>query len=73
MAVVEDPDVLGLDGDAPFPLDVHGVEVLLAHLPGIDRSGDLEDAIRQGRLAMVDVADDGEIADIAKTQRDHWQ
>ncbi len=57
------PDVLGLDGDPPLPLDVHGVEVLLAHQAGVDRPGQLEDAVRQGRLAVIDVADDGEIAD----------
>ena len=67
MAVVEDPDVLGLDGDAPFPLDVHGIEVLLAHLPGIHRARDLENAVRQRRLAVVDMADDREIADIAQS------
>ena len=58
-----DPDVLGLDGDAPLALDVHRVEVLLAHVPGVDGAGQLEDAVRQGRLAVVDVADDGEVAD----------
>ncbi len=64
MAVEEHPDVLGLNGDAPFPLDVHGVEVLLSHLAWIDRSGDLQDPIRERRLAVVDMTDDGEIADV---------
>ncbi len=63
MAGVHHPDVLGLDGDPPLPLDVHGVEVLLPHEPGVDGPGDLEDAVGQGRLAVVDVADDGEVAD----------
>ncbi len=31
--------------------------------PGVDRTGELEDAVRQRRLAVVDVADDGEVAD----------
>ena len=57
------PDVLGLDGDAPLPLDVHRVEVLLAHEPGVDGPGQLQDAVRQGRLAVVDVADDREVPD----------
>ena len=64
MAVVEDPDVLGLDGDPPLPLYVHGVEVLLPHQPRIDRPGDLEDPVGQGGLAVVDVADDREVADV---------
>jgi hypothetical protein len=57
-----DPDVLGLDGDAPLPFELHGVEVLLTHLPRVDRARELEDAIAEGRLAMVDVGDDGEVA-----------
>ena len=57
------PDVLGLDGDAPLALDVHRVEVLLAHEAGVDRAGELEDAVGQRRLAVVDVADDREVAD----------
>ena len=63
VAGVFDADVLRLDGDAPLPLDVHRVEVLLAHEAGVDGTGDLEDAVRQRRLAVVDVADDGEVAD----------
>src|ERR1700726_302817 len=31
---------------------------------GVDRPGALEDAGRDGRLAVVDVADDGEVADV---------
>ena len=57
------PDVLGLDGDSPLPLDVHRVQVLLAHLAGIDGPGQFEDAVGQRRLAVVDMADDGEVAD----------
>ena len=59
---VHDPDVLGLDGDPPLPLDVHGVEVLLPHETGIDRLGDLENPVGEGGLAVVDMADDGEVA-----------
>jgi hypothetical protein len=56
------PDVLGLDGDAPLALDVHRVEVLLAHVAGVDRAGQLEDAVRQRRLAVVDVGHDAEVS-----------
>ena len=67
------PDVLGLDGDAPLALDVHRVEVLLAHVAGVDRAGQLEDAVRQGRLAVVDVGHDAEVADAVEVQRDPWR
>ena len=58
-----DPDVLGLDRDAPLALEVHGVEVLLAHLSRIDRTGQLQDAIRERGLSVVDVGDDAEVPD----------
>ena len=54
-------DVLGLDGDAPLPLEVHRVEVLGPHVAGVDRPGELEDAVGEGRLPVVDVGDDAEV------------
>ena len=57
------PDVLGLDRDAPFPLQLHGVEVLLTHQTRVDRTRQLEDAVGQRRLAVVDVGHDGEGAE----------
>ena len=61
---VEDPHGLGLDRDPALALEVHRVEHLLAHLPRIDGVGDLEDAVGQRRLAVVDVGDDREVADV---------
>jgi hypothetical protein len=52
------PYVLGLDGDAPLPFDVHGVEVLLAHVAGVHRAGQFKDPVGQGGLAVVDVRHD---------------
>ena len=69
MALPLDADVLRLDRDAPLALEVHRVEVLLAHLPRVDGAGDLEDAVRQRRLAVVDVGDDREVADPARSMR----
>ncbi len=57
------PHRLGLDGDAPLPLQVQAVEDLRLHVPGRDRAGALQEPVRQGRLAMVDVGDDREVAD----------
>ena len=54
-----------LDGDAALALEIHRVEHLRFHLARLERAGDLEKSIRQRRLAVVDVGDDGEIADAA--------
>ena len=55
---------LRLDRDPPLALEVHRVEQLLAHVAVRDRVGHLEDAIGERRLAMVDVRDDREVADL---------
>ena len=60
--LVEDAHRLGLDRDPALALEVHRVEDLLAHLPRIDGVRDLEDAVGQRRLAVVDVGDDREVA-----------
>ena len=54
---------LELDGDPPLPLELHVVEELLLHVPDRHRAGVLEQAIGQGRLPVVDVGNDAEIAD----------
>src|SRR5690606_22518411 len=53
---------LGLDGDAPFPLDVHVVEHLLDHLAVGKAATALNQPIGQGGVPMVDVGNDRKIA-----------
>ena len=53
-----------LDRDAPCALQLHVVEQLLFHQPRIDGPGGLEQPVGQGALAVVDVRDDAEIADV---------
>ena len=55
-------DGVGFDGDAFFALEVHGVEVLGLGFTLGDGLGLLHEAIGQGRFAMIDVSDDGEVA-----------
>jgi hypothetical protein len=55
-------DGVGLDGDAAFAFEVHGVEHLVLLLPVGDGVGELQEAVGQGGLAVIDVGDDGEIA-----------
>ena len=50
--------------DAPLPFQVHLVHELVAHLPGGDGAGEFQQPVRQGALAVVDMGDDAEIADV---------
>ena len=63
-------DRVRLDRDAALALEVHGVEHLGLHLAGLECAGQLEESIRQRRLAMIDVRDDGEIADVGGIHSD---
>ena len=60
------PHGLRLDGDAALALDIHRIEDLLLHLPAGQRAGKLDQAIGQRRLAMIDMGDDREIADVVE-------
>jgi len=67
-------DRLGLDGDAALALDRIGVEHLRLHLAGLEATAKLDDAIGQRGLAVVDVGDDGEVADVPHRIRGHrWR
>ena len=64
-AVIE-PHGLRLDRDPALLLDVHIVEHLARHLALGQAAGRLDQPVGQGRFAMVDMGDDGEIADLGK-------
>ncbi len=69
-APVGNGDVLGQDGDAPLPLQVVGVEDLLPHQLRLAVAAALaQHAIDQRRLAVVDVGDDGHVANILAAYR----
>ena len=55
---------LRLDRDPALALELHRVEQLLLHVALGDRVGELEDAVGERRLAVVDVRDDREVADV---------
>lgn len=61
-AAVGQPGRLGLDGDAPFPLQVHGVQDLFLGSRGDRAPVRLDKAVGQGALAVVDMGNDREIA-----------
>ena len=55
---------LGLDGNAALALEVHGIEYLRLHLAVRQAAAHLDDAVRQGGFAVVDVGNDGKITDV---------
>ncbi len=62
-------NALGLDGDSTLALDVHGIEHLGLHLAPAQPPADLDEPVRERRFAMIDMRDDGKIAD--SVQGDH--
>ena len=58
---------LCLDGDAPLALQVHRVEHLAVHLAFGQPPQALDQPIGQRGLAMVDVGDDGKVANVLHT------
>ena len=57
-------DRMALDRDALLLLQVHVVEDLVLHVPGRKGLGQFQQPVRQGTLAVVDMRDDAEIADV---------
>jgi hypothetical protein len=53
-----------LDRDPPFPLEIHGIEHLIAHLTPFHGAGLLEHPVRKGGFPMVDMSNDAKIPDI---------
>src|SRR3954465_9073900 len=57
--------VLGEDRDPLLPLEIRGVHNPLGDvLPGPKRAGLPEHGVDERRLAMVDVSDDGDVAEV---------
>ena len=61
---------VALDGDAALALDIHVVEHLVAEAAFLHRPARLDQSIRERRLAVVDVRDDAEVADLVHGTRE---
>ena len=55
---------LGLDGNASFPLQLHGIQHLRLQLTVTKAAANLDKAVCQRGFAMVDMGNDGKVADI---------
>src|SRR5215470_5467829 len=51
-----------LDRDPALALEIHGIKKLILLFPLVNRAGTLEQSVRQGGFAVIDVRDDAEIA-----------
>jgi hypothetical protein len=69
VVLVGEANRLELDGDAPLALDVHGVQVLGAHVPRVHGTADFEDAVAERGLAVIDVGDHAERTDLGAVHR----
>ena len=66
VCTIIEPDGARLDGDAALALEVHGVQDLVLHLALVDSVALLQKPVGKGRLAVVDVRDDGKITNLGK-------
>ena len=62
-------DALRLDGDAALALEIHRVEHLLLHLALLQAATHLDEPIGERTLAVVDMGDDREIANVRHAER----
>ena len=65
LRLVDNAGGLGLDGDASLPLNIHIVQHLRLHFPLRQCAGQLNDPVRQGGLAVINVRNDAKISDSA--------
>ena len=72
LRLVVQPDRVRLDRDAALALEVHAVEDLGFHLSSLQGAGEFQEPVGQRGLAVVDVRDDGEIANELRIQRIHY-
>ncbi len=68
-----DRGVLGEDRDAALALLVHGVHDAIGHRRALPESARLtQHGVDERRLAMVDVGDDGDVAEIVAGRGEGW-
>src|ERR1043165_1641283 len=65
LGLVRHGDRMGLDGDAAFAFQVHGIEYLSLHVAGGDGAGLVQQAVGKRRLPMINMGDDAEITDMS--------
>lgn len=59
-------NALGFDGNAPLPLQIHGITNLVSHLPVAQTTTGLDEPIGYGGFTMIDMGNNGKVADMLK-------
>jgi len=59
-------DAVGFDGDAALALEIHRIQHLGFHFTLGQTTTHLDKTVCQGRLAVIDMGDDGKIADMTQ-------
>lgn len=63
LVAVQQPRGLLLDGNAPFPFQIHRIQNLGFHVALLHGAGELDQPVRQRGFPMIDVGNDGKITD----------
>ena len=70
LSLVVQSHALRLNGDAPFTLYIKRIKYLGIHLALFQTATVLYEPVRQRRLTMINVGNDGEITNMAKIRHD---
>ena len=64
LIIIEHLDRMALDRDALLLLEVHVVEDLVLHVTGAEGAGELQQAVGERALAVVNMGYDAEVSDV---------
>ena len=56
---------LGLDGDSPFALNIHGIKHLRSHFAFGQATALLDKTVCKGGFTVVNMGDDGKVSNVA--------
>ena len=62
LGLVVEAGGLQLDGDSPLPFNIHVVQILFLHIPGLYQTRLLNQPVRQSGLAVIDMSNNTEIS-----------
>ena len=66
LGLVVERHALRFDGNAALPLKIHRIEHLIRHFSLRQTTAMLDEAIRQGRLAVIDVRNDRKVSNMTE-------